>query len=114
MVSVLEPELNMAFSPLSLCPSRPPHNPAGVTSQPAVPARCVPAHVSVSLSCSHHFLSLSPVTIIFVTSSQVQELEPKLHMYIMSLLAHFRSGWTELKGTAALLVGESTERLWWL
>ncbi|XP_037068499.1 maestro heat-like repeat-containing protein family member 1 [Pollicipes pollicipes] len=34
----------------------------------------------------------------------VQELEPKLHMYIMSLLAHFRSGWTELKGTAALLV----------
>jgi len=34
----------------------------------------------------------------------VQELEPKLHMYIMSLLAHFRSYWTELKGTAALLV----------
>ncbi|XP_043242349.1 maestro heat-like repeat-containing protein family member 1 isoform X3 [Amphibalanus amphitrite] len=34
----------------------------------------------------------------------VEELEPKLHMYIMSLLAHFRSGWTELKGTAALLV----------
>lgn len=37
---------------------------------------------------------------------QVEELESKLHMYIMSVLAHFRSNWTELKGTAALLVGK--------